>query len=426
MVGLKTDTTSFIMRYKAFHVAIIFLMMATSITGIAYSASNEPEVDKYWIDHSYFYWVTDQVDDVASLKSFFDKDQLPEEQIRFNSYGGVTHARISLKDGLNPIRIKKGRQTMFMADLFYAPSFMSRQVPRSYQQYFFHIPEKEAACGGESCHRMEARESDITPKPYTQGICYSCHKDLVENNQWVHGPAGAWACLGCHEMEARKLRAAGRKMVKYSCDSKMISVLCYKCHDKKETEFSKFKYQHGPVGAGACSACHSPHGSNFRYQLRWEVNTVCVACHENIKKLLEKPNIHGIIPKKGCVACHSPHGTDFLRQLYYPIKELCFTCHPAIKAKINSHGVQGHPVEGRIDPRRREDCEECVDCIDCLKQPGVKGVPRTQEDCRRQCNDCDNRCMFSCASCHNPHASEAKFLLSNENRMQVCTQCHKY
>ncbi len=213
--------------------------------------------------------------------------------------------------------------------------------------------------------------------------CISCHKKLVTNSKWQHGPAANWLCMYCHEADnnTKGITIFSGKPVD----------LCLKCHVRGR-KWLKMSHVHGPVGTGDCTACHNPHGNKYEFQLWANGNgDLCVACHTDKKKYLEETSafyVHGILTGKGCTICHSPHATEYRFQLYKPINKLCEGCHTMLKGITRGHPVGGHPVTGPKDPKRK----------------GRK---------------------FSCTSCHNPHGSEYRFLLIGDILGgHVCSKCH--
>ena len=128
------------------------------------------------------------------------------------------------------------------------------------------------------------------------------------------------------------------------------------------------KHIHGPVGTGDCTICHDPHGGNNRFQL-WAdgKGKLCVICHEDKKKYLavtprQKLKVHGILTARGCVACHSPHATDYKFQLFAEINDLCVSCHTELKGLKKGHPSAGHPLVGVEDPRRLGTSMSCTSC----------------------------------------------------------------
>ena len=72
--------------------------------------------------------------------------------------------------------------------------------------------------------------------------------------------------------------------------------------------------------------------------------------------------VHGILNAKGCVICHSPHATDYRFQLDGEINDLCVSCHTGFKGVKLGHPVHKHPVVGKKDPRRKGYAFTCTSC----------------------------------------------------------------
>jgi len=59
------------------------------------------------------------------------------------------------------------------------------------------------------------------------------------------------------------------------------ATICYNCH--KENGF-KNSVSHLPVVEGKCTMCHSPHASDFEYELIAQIGELCYSCHADEKK----------------------------------------------------------------------------------------------------------------------------------------------
>ena len=81
-----------------------------------------------------------------------------------------------------------------------------------------------------------------------------------------------------------------------------VSGFCYDCH----SDWSEFKWVHGPIGAGMCSACHRPHGSSADSFLAQQGDGLCYFCHDE-KRIKPHSKKQG---SKNCTLCHDPHGSD--------------------------------------------------------------------------------------------------------------------
>jgi predicted CXXCH cytochrome family protein len=82
-----------------------------------------------------------------------------------------------------------------------------------------------------------------------------------------------------------------------------VQQLCFKCH---ELDLSK-KFVHGPVAAGGCTVCHSPHGSQYPYFLVSESKDFCLHCHN--KEDIMKKEVHRTA-QDGCTVCHDAHSSN--------------------------------------------------------------------------------------------------------------------
>ena len=117
---------------------------------------------------------------------------------------------------------------------------------------------------------------------------------IVENSGYtVHYPYKEKECSNCHDENNKS-------------DLIMtMPALCYTCHD----DFSKtYKYIHGPVSAGYCTACHNPHMSKEKKLLIRTGQQLCLFCHD--LKAVMKNDEHKDIAGTECTLCHNPHGGE--------------------------------------------------------------------------------------------------------------------
>jgi predicted CXXCH cytochrome family protein len=221
---------------------------------------------------------------------------------------------IRLSYGLNTVKIsgfknnKKTeeitRQVFYQDDL----STGSISIPAGFKSYRFHIDEQEKGCS--SCHGLDFRKAE-DPKDPLQSPCHQCHKKMLSEYQFSHGPSSVWSCLMCHDKKSKKPKLAVIKPDEKSCSA---------CHD---TSWDNKKYQHAPTAAGACTTCHNPHASDRRYFLRLETGDLCASCHAEI---LSRPHVISSFSGNGhpvrnrpdpshpgkdltCASCHNPHAS---------------------------------------------------------------------------------------------------------------------
>ncbi len=110
-----------------------------------------------------------------------------------------------------------------------------------------------------SCHGDKSEQNPpdklnlIAPVPK---LCYVCHKDYVTLGGWVHGPVAAGECLLCH---------SPHKTNNESLLNKPIPELCYNCHGPKALQLVA---NHSDESYAHCNVCHAGHISESRMLLK--------------------------------------------------------------------------------------------------------------------------------------------------------------
>jgi predicted CXXCH cytochrome family protein len=244
---------------------------------------------------------------------------------------------IRLSYGLNTVKVsgfKNNKKTEEITrQVFYQDDLAtgSVSIPAGFKSYYFHGDEQEKGCS--SCHGLDFRKAE-DPKDPLQSPCYQCHKKMLSEYQFSHGPSSVWSCLTCHDKKSKKPKLAVIKPDEKSCSA---------CHD---TSWDNKKYQHAPTAAGSCTTCHNPHASDTQYFLRREPGDLCASCHEEI---LSRPHVISGFSGKGhplgnrpdpshpgrdltCASCHNPHASMspvFLDALdeSKSTKKFCASCH---------------------------------------------------------------------------------------------------
>ncbi len=273
------------------------------------------------------------------------------------------HYRLPLRPGRNLFEVSPGDIEVHLA---YRPMYSQLNAKlevTGQQAFFFHrdrdTPKACRGCHGKSKGAPKSRFAHMMGGAFSPA-CYSCHKSMITKAVWKHGPAANWLCLGCHR------KAAGDGHIVIPCGK--VETYCYRCH-VNEQRWKGLPHVHGPVGTGDCTVCHNPHGSSHPYQL-WADGRemLCVDCHTDKKRWVVRrkrhriQSVHGILKGDGCLACHSPHATRYRYQLRRPINKLCVSCHTHFKGIKRGHPVGGHPVEGAMDPLRQGRRFSCTSC----------------------------------------------------------------
>jgi predicted CXXCH cytochrome family protein len=205
-------------------------------------------------------------------------------------------------------------------------------------------------------------------------LCRDCH-DKVGKERFPHSAVALGDCTACHDPHA----SDAAKLLARPTEREV----CFVCH---ADDLTGRAVVHAPV-EGGCSECHAPHGGPNRFGLKASGKDVCYACHKPVDAGKVK---HAAIERYGCTICHDPHASASRFLVAKPVTELCATCHPgeADGRHVTTLVRAGHAVSGGADPKR----------------PGRD---------------------FSCASCHDPHASDHPRLLRyGDSAMQSCDWCH--
>ena len=155
--------------------------------------------------------------------------------------------------------------------------------------------------------------------------CLSCHQGQHANfERTAHGDANV-SCIGCHSIHAGQDK---EQLLKVSQPN-----LCFQCHTDIRPQFDMAF--HHPVNEGMvkCTDCHDVHGT-FQVnntKVAADQSMICTKCHTDVRG----PFVYEHAPVKAetCLACHSPHGSQNARMLNMPnINVLCNQCHSAVGA----------------------------------------------------------------------------------------------
>lgn len=199
-------------------------------------------------------------------------------------------------------------------------------------------------------------------------------------------------CAECHVMKPSESDKKPVNPATFSSlkDSKTSPSTCYPCHKK----MTAYPFVHGPASVWSCLSCHNSEATPV-YFIKKPDTDICFACHiEQKEDWHAKKYIHGPVNTGNCAICHSPHASENPFNLVKPAWDLCVTCH--VENATGRHIIAGfvyeggHPTRGKPDPVRE----------------GKE---------------------MSCASCHNPHASNYPRLwaLEAQSAFALCTKCHQ-
>jgi len=259
--------------------------------------------------------------------------------------------------------------------------------------------------------------SQEIPPPAKPPSCTAsdCHSDLTQNT-FIHDPVKENECALCHGELPGHNQNPGEFKFK---EIEEIGKLCYSCHDS----FENRSFRHGPVEAGECTACHSPHGSPNKYQLLYQGSDLCFNCHD--QDIMSSEFTHGPADAGGCLACHDPHSSDYVKNLRDKPPELCFMCHTDKKTELEEAKVIHKPA-----------ADNCVNCHNPHSNKNrymlSDKVPDLCYGCHKKKQENVQKAATkhgaivvgkSCLNCHEPHASNIANRLSKAP-MDLCLGCH--
>ena len=275
----------------------------------------------------------------------------------------------------------------------------------------------------------------------TRGICLECHSKEAEeltNKAAVHQPVKDGKCTWCHNPHASK--HAG--LLSYTG-----SDLCYNCHDQKKGFMGKVV--HKPVEEGNCLSCHDAHSSDTKGLLKKAGGEGCFSCHPK-ESIINKKNVHPEVKNGRCVVCHNPHSSDREGLLIKDKKSLCAECHPGT-GEVFTKAHLGYKVSGTDclgchsphssdkknlmkaslhKPFEDNKCSSChpVGAASVIKS-GIGLCTECHEAVLAGFNKINSHFFIGggadnlCSNCHNPHASDEKYLLKDKEA-RVCYECH--
>jgi len=160
---------------------------------------------------------------------------------------------------------------------------------------FDRSPHAKAGVGCTSCHSVHASKSEKLLKASQPTLCFNMpfHHKVNE---------GLVKCNDCHDVHG----TFNPSNLRSTADQ---SAVCTKCHTDVR---GPFVYEHAPVKAEGCLACHSPHGSqNARLLNMPSINMLCNQCHSAVAAGTVHGQGQGSSDSVPCTSCHTYiHGSN--------------------------------------------------------------------------------------------------------------------
>jgi len=275
------------------------------------------------------------------------------------------------------------------------------------------------------CH--DAKDANLQKvhqnQPFGSADCITCHDPHSSNSpkliqKFAHNPFENKMCDSCHQP------AKNGKVVLTQSDSK---ALCLTCHDEKGKQIDSAKVQH-PGAQGECVACHNPHAGKSPRFLQPDPVSACTSCHADIAELHSKKTLHQPAFEQGCAICHEPHGGSNEKLLRAQGEALCLECHGPKREPQELKEAHAITIfEGKVVLPQDYFTKNKVTM---LPIKGGKGhpTPNHPTESIRDLNDLTKvKTEINCLTCHQPHASGGKALLTKDQNpnLQFCQTCHK-
>ncbi len=407
---------------------LVLLGLAGGSFDYAYAAkrSSGPELtivsppDGVWVTEKQLYMagkVQGVTVDKVAIKGVSTKAPKSGLAVTNGAFGTI----ITLSEGKNKFTVTAGKLKKTV-NVYYMPSKAARKgkkAPKGMKRFYVHRNPVVLDC--KECHKLRRGKYDFKRIVPARVNCTTgkCHNDMGKAAH-VHGPVGAGVCISCHSPHGSYQPLAMERTGQE---------LCLVCHQAKREEFDD-SVVHAPVQEG-CIECHNPHESPMRFQLRGDgasVSSLCFNCHE--PGIFTKEHRHGPVGAGDCIACHRPHAGKYQNLLIAsPEKgQVCFQCHQDRKEEFSMKHVHD-PVS--------ENCNKCHDphssnarfqlhaeggklCAQCHK----KLSPKVYADIDNAVYKHEPVDQGRCADCHRVHSSNVKPLLKTATE-NLCFSCHE-
>ena len=326
---------------------------------------------------------------------------------------GAFNTSVKLQRGENRITVKSEKSNA-QRRVYLAVS--SREVPKGLKRYHVHPPVEIPSC--DTCHQAKGKTHPYKRVIPTKANCTEgkCHPDIGQG-KYVHGPLGAKICVFCHNPHGSVMP---NEISRSGAD------LCVSCHQEAQKYYDD-AVQMAPVKEGNCAACHDPHASSFRFQLKsTSLEGLCFNCHD--KSVKDRTILHGPVEKGDCIACHRPHSSPYKGLLPEQGDEFCFLCHKERQEQFKlkySHkpekeGCNGcHTAHGSDFKYQLKDKEPSL-CFPCHEKthPEVLREMKTAKVKHGATKD------GKCSACHTVHSTNFEKQLK-ASLQTICYTCHE-
>jgi predicted CXXCH cytochrome family protein len=214
--------------------------------------------------------------------------------------------------------------------------------------------------------------SNKTSKEISE-TCLTCHAGQENHNNFRRGDhwrndVGCTDCHTAHGPEKVEFRPGSISFPEENAGGpppamlkRTETALCISCHSEVRAQFLKPTHHQVLEGTMKCSDCHNAHGGFEQRQANLAVGAdqACIKCHTD----KQGPFVfeHAPLKAEGCSACHTPHGSANPRMLRRPqVRQLCFECHSGITEQLSDGPTGGPHSQNSI---RSQNCTVCHSAI---------------------------------------------------------------
>jgi predicted CXXCH cytochrome family protein len=312
---------------------------------------------------------------------------------------------------------------------------------------FVHTPVADRECTG--CHNPHTSEHGKLLGADPGKVCYTCHDALVPDNaRSAHRVVVEGECGSCHDPHAADNR---NNLLKAGNE------LCFGCHEQVREAVTGIRYPHDPV-TGNCLGCHDPHASaGGGFLLSSDPPRLCRECHQTSGKMFAALHANYPVADSDCTSCHNPHGSNRRAILYDGVhapvaKRMCAQCHPAadapdaLKTRREGYELCRGCHSGMVNVtmgknRVHGPLLSGEGCLSCHRPHASSGKALLSGPAGQVCGNCHADTVRrhersetkhkpiqdgDCSACHDPHASDAGFLAKKASTFELCAGCHEW
>lgn len=248
-------------------------------------------------------------------------------------------------------------------------------------------------------------------------VCMRCHDDILDiPSSDAHDPlTDDESCSACHSPH----RSDYPKLL-----LKPVRELCVECHDSPaETKGTL----HKPYAESRCTACHNPHGSFFTANLTLPPGLVCIGCHTDLLPGYGPFEMHTGGNLSSCENCHGGHSGQGPTLLIRSGDELCKGCHTGLKDVADRAWTHDAVTDG-----------QCTDCHVPHFLKGRSSLAAAEPDLCSDCHELSEEPFATahlglspsgCTDCHDPHGGSVEGFfrpfLHDPFAEGECDTCHE-